>query len=230
MPPKTASRRAAQPKRRTRAEILADTREKLVAAAAELVGKSGYADCSVSKITTRAGVAQGTFYTYFDSRQELFDQLLPELGERMYAFIGQRIKGAHSLIEVEERGFRAFLDFHEVVPGFHRILREAQTMAPKAFAKHTKNTTAHYVHSVRMSWERGELPGYGESELETLAVILMSFRSYYGSRFVSGKSGQVHDQAVETYMKFVRAGLAYREALGDVPASAGRAKTVAQSS
>lgn len=203
-----AVKRVDRPKRRTRAEILADTRDKLVSAAAELIGKGGYAECSVSKITTRAGVAQGTFYTYFASRQELFDLLLPELGEQMFSFIGSRVKGARSFMEVEERGFRAFLDFHDVIPGFHRILREAQTMAPKAYNKHVKNVTGHYLKSLRQSWEAGEIPGYEEDELEMLAVTLMSFRSYFGARFVSGKSRHdLNEKATRTYMKFVKGGL-----------------------
>ena len=54
----------------TRAVRLEQTRKALVAAAAEIVGEEGYQACSVAKIAIRAKVAQGTFYTYFASRQE----------------------------------------------------------------------------------------------------------------------------------------------------------------
>src|SRR6202008_1120179 len=39
------------------------------------------------RLTRRAGVAQGTFYNYFNSRQDLFDQLLPSMSNEMLAFI-----------------------------------------------------------------------------------------------------------------------------------------------
>ena len=194
--------------RKTRAETLAETRASLIAAAAELIGRIGYADCSITKITSAAGVAQGTFYTYFESRQELFDLLLPELGKQMIEFIGQRLSGASSLLEVEERGLRAFIDFHEVVPGYHRLLREAEAFAPKAYKRHVKNVTEGYRRTLTKSWERGELPNFDEDELEILGIIFMSFRSYYGARFVSGKSQKgKHEKAIRTYMKFIRSGI-----------------------
>jgi AcrR family transcriptional regulator len=197
-----------KPKRRSRAEAKADSRAKLIAAAAQIIGKDGYADCSVSKITMRAGVAQGTFYTYFESRQQLFDLLLPELGEQMLHYIGARLKGIHPILDREEQGLWAFIDFHQVIPGFHRILAEAHTIAPRAYDKHVKRTTEAYLNSLRVHWTRGDLPGYTEDELELLAIVLMSFRSYYGARCITGKGKrEQHSKAVEVFMKFLHGGL-----------------------
>ena len=42
-------------------------------AATKIVGKYGYAEASVARITDEAGVAQGTFYNHFENRQELLD-------------------------------------------------------------------------------------------------------------------------------------------------------------
>ncbi|HKY91902.1 MAG TPA: TetR/AcrR family transcriptional regulator, partial [Nevskiaceae bacterium] len=47
----------------------------LDAAAAEF-GEKGFHDSSIVSITARAGVALGTFYTYFDSKDELFRALV----------------------------------------------------------------------------------------------------------------------------------------------------------
>jgi TetR/AcrR family fatty acid metabolism transcriptional regulator len=46
-------------------------REQLVAAAAECFREQGVSDTAVSNIVKRAGVAQGTFYLYFDSKEEI---------------------------------------------------------------------------------------------------------------------------------------------------------------
>jgi hypothetical protein len=67
--------------RSTRAERAERVRDALFEAAAEVVGKYGYVGASISRITAKAKVAQGTFYNYFESRQHLLDQLLPVLGE-----------------------------------------------------------------------------------------------------------------------------------------------------
>ena len=97
----SADTRAPQlPVRRTRADQLESNRAALIRAAAQVIGQEGYAKASVGKITALAGLGQGTFYTYFTSRQELFDILLPELGAEMRMVLNQRItltKGSRDL-------------------------------------------------------------------------------------------------------------------------------------
>jgi AcrR family transcriptional regulator len=80
--------------RLTRAEKAEATRTRLFEAAIGIVGEMGYAAASVALITARANVAQGTFYNYFESRQDLLDQLLPSLSLRLHALIRQRVMEA----------------------------------------------------------------------------------------------------------------------------------------
>ena len=47
------------------------TQEKLLQAAEIEFGQKGFHETGISGITYRAGVALGTFYTYFESRQAL---------------------------------------------------------------------------------------------------------------------------------------------------------------
>ena len=51
------------------------TLRKILDAAREEFGERGFSDSSIVGITQRAGVALGTFYTYFDSKEELFQAL-----------------------------------------------------------------------------------------------------------------------------------------------------------
>ncbi|HEX4281213.1 MAG TPA: helix-turn-helix domain-containing protein [Solirubrobacteraceae bacterium] len=48
------------------------TRERLLAAARELIEEGGYASASVAAIAERAGVASGTLYRHFTSKEDLF--------------------------------------------------------------------------------------------------------------------------------------------------------------
>ena len=54
---------------------MASTRERLLHAAQELIEEGGYAAASVAAISQRAGVAAGTLYRHFDSKEELFVEL-----------------------------------------------------------------------------------------------------------------------------------------------------------
>ena len=45
------------------------TRNKLLDAAEQVFGEQGYEKASIVEITRTAGVAQGTFYVYFESKK-----------------------------------------------------------------------------------------------------------------------------------------------------------------
>jgi AcrR family transcriptional regulator len=49
-----------------------NTRAKLLATAREIFNRVAFSDVRITDITAKAGVASGTFYTYFDSKEEIF--------------------------------------------------------------------------------------------------------------------------------------------------------------
>jgi AcrR family transcriptional regulator len=49
-------------------------KDRLIRAAAELVGEVGYVDATIKSICTRAGVAIGTFYVNFTGKPDLFER------------------------------------------------------------------------------------------------------------------------------------------------------------
>jgi len=55
------------------------TREKLVFAAMELFAKKGFDKTTVDEIVAKAGVAKGTFYLYFKSKDDLIKELAFEV-------------------------------------------------------------------------------------------------------------------------------------------------------
>ena len=62
-----------------RAERAADTRAALIEAAKRLFATRGYLNTKITDITTEAGRAAGSFYTYFAGKEELLETLLAEL-------------------------------------------------------------------------------------------------------------------------------------------------------
>jgi AcrR family transcriptional regulator len=57
----------------------ADRRQALLAAGAELFSSRGYRDVSIEEIARGAGVGTGSFYTYFNGKEEFFEEILDEL-------------------------------------------------------------------------------------------------------------------------------------------------------
>ncbi|WP_456390862.1 TetR/AcrR family transcriptional regulator [Profundibacter sp.] len=200
----------AQPpqKKLTRAKQVEATRNSLFRAATKIVGDLGYADASITRITDEANVAQGTFYNYFKSRQELSNKLLPVLGDNLLDYIRQQVNGISNGLEREEAGFRAFFKYLLETPEFYRILNEAEIFAPKAYKSHMKNMVNGYVKALSHSKKKGFLPGYDERELEVIAYILLSARNYLSMRY-SYEEGVVHpipEWVISTYMKMISGG------------------------
>lgn len=204
----TAGRRPRKPKL-TRVEKSHRTRQAICDAAAEVIGQYGYAEASISRIMEHAGLGHGTFYAYFESRAELFDQLLPMKGVEALDFLHDRVKGASSFVEMETKGFIGFLEYARNHPWFFRLLHEAEVAAPAAYRQHIDNIMKRYRRALKRSWDQGELAGYRERELDTLAYLLISARDYVYSHHV-GRSPDIStalQDAVETYRKFITFGL-----------------------
>lgn len=196
-----------------RAQKQKETREKLLHAAAQQVGMHGYAGASIHKITTAANIANGTFYNYFASQQDLFNQLLPELGNELLDAIRKDIQKETNGLKREEIGFRTFFSYVANNPYFYRILNEAEVFAPEAYSNHMLNMAKGYVRALKNAAEKEELNEFSEREMEVIVYILLSARNYISYRFAfqNGKIGRLPDWITEVYMKFVTRGLARTE-------------------
>jgi AcrR family transcriptional regulator len=77
----------APPKRLTRSEKRAQTRERLLDAAERVFLRRGLQGSSVEEISAEAGFTRGAFYSNFDSKEEMFVELLQDRVYRQYAAI-----------------------------------------------------------------------------------------------------------------------------------------------
>lgn len=59
------------------------TRAQLVAAAAEVFAEKRYLDTNIADIVAQAGVAHGTFYRYFDSKEQIFNEVALDIQRRL---------------------------------------------------------------------------------------------------------------------------------------------------
>ena len=73
--------------RRSRAEMIAETRGKLIAAARKAFGEKGYAEASMDDFTAEAGLTRGALYHHFGDKRGLLEavvlQIDAEMAERL---------------------------------------------------------------------------------------------------------------------------------------------------
>jgi AcrR family transcriptional regulator len=62
-----------------------ETRSRLVSAAKEVFESDGFLDARISDIAERAGLSHGSFYHYFESKEEVFREVAAKVDERLSA-------------------------------------------------------------------------------------------------------------------------------------------------
>jgi AcrR family transcriptional regulator len=86
-------------------QLLTGTRERLLQAAQELIEEGGYGAASVAAIAERAGVAAGTLYRHFPSKEQLFVELFRSVcsrEERAMQAAAEQMEGAGAAPRLEE--------------------------------------------------------------------------------------------------------------------------------
>lgn len=87
----------------------ARTRARLVQAARTVFERDGYLDARLADITIEAGMAAGSFYTYFSSKEEVFAAVLAEAQEEMLHPQVREMTDRDSPVAVIEASNRAYL-------------------------------------------------------------------------------------------------------------------------
>ena len=105
----------------------------LLDAAAEEFGEKGFHEASISQITQRAGVAIGSFYTYFDSKEEVFTALVRDFSAQVRDFVAPRLSAQANQLDAEREGQQAFLEFARAHKEIYRIVDEAEFVDPAIY-------------------------------------------------------------------------------------------------
>ncbi|WP_084255314.1 TetR/AcrR family transcriptional regulator [Nocardioides sp. J54] len=105
----------------------ARTRARLVQAARTVFERDGYLDARLADITSEAGTASGSFYTYFDSKEEIFRAVLEELEDEML-HPHVRELNEHDPIGAIEASNRAYLESFQRNAQLMRLLEQVATI------------------------------------------------------------------------------------------------------
>lgn len=77
--------------------------EVILDSAFEIFGKKGFYDTKISDITEHAGIAKGTMYLYFKSKEELFSAVTKRDWEKFLRDLNYQLKSADGLLDKLQR-------------------------------------------------------------------------------------------------------------------------------
>lgn len=149
---------------RFQAELMSRSqRDRLLAAAADVIAKRGYQGATVALIVKRAGVARVTFYENFENREACllacFDRAVVEVHRRTDAAIAAQAEWPQQV----RAAIAAFLEYVVEEPALARTcLIESLAAGPAAMERYEQALQSYSPvlrHGRKVAGELAELPG-----------------------------------------------------------------------
>lgn len=190
--------------KRPRTERGRRTLRKLLDAAVEEFGEKGFHDGSISGITRRAGVALGSFYTYFDSKDAIFRAVVQDFSGR----VRDEARGAQhdglTPLETERNVLAAFLAFAREHKEIYRIIDEAEFVDPASYRAHYESAAQRIHARLQQGIAAGVYrPDLGESD----AWAIMGINVFLGLRYAVWDDAQSLDEVADAANALVRRGI-----------------------
>lgn len=178
------------------------TRARLLAAAKEVFEEHGFLDARISDIAERAGLSHGSFYHYFDSKEEVFREVAVSVDEVLSAPLDSVILDPSSHMSPRERireAVRRHLESYRsearIIGVIEQVSRYDEHVNAVRSARH-----AHYRDQVANSIRQLQRHGLVDPALDPViaATVLGSMTSRFPEMWlVQGVIDCDFDEAVE---------------------------------
>src|SRR5580704_17620535 len=124
--------------------------QSLLTAAEELFGERSYHRTTVADICARAGMATGSFYSYFGSKAEIFAAVVRAINTDLRLAMKAALEHTDGSQRARERAsFRAYFDLLSQRPWIDRIVRESEFIDPGLFREYYEHLARGYARGVR---------------------------------------------------------------------------------
>lgn len=182
------------------------TLKKIIDAAAAVFYEKGFYGGSIADITHRAGVGNGTFYIYFDSKLSAYRHLLQDYGKRVRARSSKAIANCTSRREAERAGIRSFFEYALEDQAIFNIIWESLYIDPTLFYDFYATFSKAYVRGLKEAQEEGEVRNI---DPEVLSYVLMGIANFVALNTLVLKPDREHDldYLVDEVMKVLENGM-----------------------
>ncbi|WP_158211493.1 TetR/AcrR family transcriptional regulator [Alkalihalobacterium alkalinitrilicum] len=181
------------------------TKLKLIEAAEGVFGELGFFQAGITDITREAGVALGTFYTYFQSKEEIFKDLVTFRLHELKKEIALETHGITDRLDLERKGLKVFFKFIQKHPFHYRLMRQSEFVDEKFHRKIYESFAAGYIRSLSKSMANKQIR---KIDPEILVYCFMGISDYIGMRWVLWEKTEVDDRIIDELMTFISHGIA----------------------
>ena len=183
------------------------TLRKILDAARDEFGEQGFSDSSIVGITQRAGVALGTFYTYFDSKEAVFQALVRDMSAQVRDHVAPALQDAKDAIDGERLALESFLQFARTHRDVYRIIDEAEFVEPAAYREQYETTAKRIAARLKGAREKGEIADeLSDKDLDIISWGMMGANVFLGLKFAVWSSADPK-RVAEVTSRLLRKGL-----------------------
>jgi AcrR family transcriptional regulator len=163
------------------------TRRELVQAGRALFSREGIYDSRIEDITKHAGIAKGTLYLHFRSKEDLVLAVVTSGFEQLRSHVDERLRGSATLRDVAAAIFSAHVEFFErnadLMRIFHQVRGVLKFDRPRWRPLRTQLRL--HVEFLAERLARGEARSWSLARRRELAVFLFGCASGTSSVLVS---------------------------------------------
>ena len=178
------------------------TMNRIIKAAETEFGRRGYHNTSVNDIATRAKVAPGTIYIYFEDKYSLYCHLLKQYGHKIRKNIARHIEGLTDRLEIERAGLLAFLEHVKRYPHMYNIIWESLYINKELFVNYYEDFARRY--KAQLDKAADELV---DMDTMVLAYVFMGVSNFVGLKYVFFDKEADLTRVVDEVMKLMAHGL-----------------------
>lgn len=142
-----------------REQTKASNRQAILNAARKVFSDLGYGATSVRDIIRGTGLASGTFYNYFKSKEEVFEALMDERALRARPRLREERQRAKTLEEFVRITFRSFFEFcREDLGTYEMVRRNSGQMKIRMDTAEVIAGVDELKHDIKAAIDRGVIP------------------------------------------------------------------------
>jgi TetR/AcrR family transcriptional regulator, fatty acid metabolism regulator protein len=200
-----------------------DKRKRILQAAVKVFARKGYFAARVSDVAKRAGVADGTIYLYFASKEDilvrLFDEVMAEQAEEMKKAIASLPTAPERLRAIAERHLRLLGSNRDLAVVFQVELRQSTQF----MERFTASWLGDYLALITQVVEQGQREGVLRADLNKKVAT----KAFFGaldemvtSWVLGGKGYDLAQLALPVVDLFLRGAATSRKSAPSRPALA----------
>lgn len=163
---KAAGKPAARGKKRPVDVAAPGKRERILDAAMKVFAAEGFYNARISQIADEAGVADGTIYLYFKSKDELLISLFEDRMDRVLATLRQALEAGGGAVEKLRRVIELHLALIEANPEMGEVITVELRQSSKFVREYENTKFAEFLRLIAGAISEGQKVGELRADLD----------------------------------------------------------------